>query len=83
MAAKDFAQCFAEVVRIRRKQIRMSQEKLAENANLSMRMISLVEGSKRTPSIRVANSIARGLSVPFWQLVKDAEDLRCANSKRK
>jgi transcriptional regulator with XRE-family HTH domain len=76
MATKDLARCFAEVVRRHRKQIRMSQEKLAEKANLSSKMISLVERGERTPSLTVADSIAKGLSVPLWRLVKDAENLR-------
>ncbi|MGD0207385.1 MAG: helix-turn-helix transcriptional regulator [Verrucomicrobiota bacterium] len=76
MATKDLAPCFAEVVRRHRKQIRMSQEKLAEKANLSSKMISLVERGERTPSLTVADSIAKGLSVPLWRLVKDAENLR-------
>lgn len=76
MATKDLARCFAEVVRQHRKQIRMSQEKLAEKADLSSKMISLVERGERTPSLTVADSIAKGLSVPLWRLVKDAENLR-------
>lgn len=76
MATKEFARCFAEVVRRHRKQIKMSQEKLSERADLSSKMVSLVERGERTPSITVADSIARGLSVPLWRLVKDAEDLR-------
>ena len=76
MATKNLARCFAEVVRRHRKQIRMSQEKLAEKADLSSKMISLVERGERTPSLTVADSIAKGLSVPLWRLVKDAEDLR-------
>ena len=54
----------------------MSQEKLAEKADLSSKMISLVERGERTPSLTVADSIAKGLSVPLWRLVKDAENLR-------
>jgi transcriptional regulator with XRE-family HTH domain len=76
MVPKDFAKCFAEVMRRRRKQSKMSQEKLSERADLSSKMISLVERGERTPSITVADSIARGLSIPLWRLVKDAEDLR-------
>lgn len=76
MVKKDFVRCFAEVVRHHRKQIKMSQEKLAENANLSMRMVSLVESNKRTPSIRVADQISEGLSIPFWKLVKEAEKIK-------
>lgn len=54
----------------------MSQESLAEKSDLSSKMISLVERCERTPSISVADSIAKGLSIPLWRLVKDAEDLR-------
>jgi transcriptional regulator with XRE-family HTH domain len=53
----------------------MSQEKLSEGANLSSKMVSLVERGERTPSITVAESIAKGLSIPLWRIVKDAEDL--------
>ena len=76
MATKDLARRFAEVVRRHRKQIKLSQERLAEKADLSSKMISLVERGERTPSLTVADSIAKGLSVPLWRLVKDAEDLR-------
>ncbi len=65
MASKVFARCFAEVVRRRRKQIKMSQEKLSERADLSSKMVSLVERGERTPSITVADSIARGLGIPL------------------
>lgn len=82
MAVRDFARCFAEVVRHHRKQIKMSQEQLSERADLSSKMISLVERCERTPSITVAESIARGLSVPLWRLVKDAESLRRDAPKR-
>jgi transcriptional regulator with XRE-family HTH domain len=76
MATKDLARCFAEVVRQRRRQTKLSQERLAERADLSSKMISLVERGERTPSLTVAESIAKGLSVPLWRLLKDAEHLR-------
>jgi len=76
MATKDFARCFAEIVKQQRKQKKISQELLAEKANLSSKMISFVERGERTPSLTVANQIAEGLSIPFWRLVKDAEKLR-------
>jgi transcriptional regulator with XRE-family HTH domain len=74
--AKDLAHCFAEVVRQHRKQNKMSQERLAERADLSSKMISLVERGERTPSLTVADSMAKGLSVPLWRLLKDAENLK-------
>jgi len=76
MAAKNFARCFSEVLRRHRKDKKLSQESLAERADLSSKMISLIERGERTPSITVADAIARGLSVPFWRLVKDADELR-------
>jgi len=39
-------------------------------------MISLIERAQRNPSVNVAHSVAQGLGVPLWRLVKDAEDLR-------
>jgi transcriptional regulator with XRE-family HTH domain len=39
-------------------------------------MISLIERFQRNPSLNVADSIAQGLSVPLWRLIKDTEDLR-------
>lgn len=43
MATKIFAHCFAEVVRRHRKQRSVSQEKLAEKADVSSQMVSLIE----------------------------------------
>lgn len=76
MPKKDFAGCFAEVMRDRRKHLEMTQETLAENASLSWKMVSLIERCERTPSITVAEKIAQGLSTPLWRLIKTAEDMR-------
>jgi transcriptional regulator with XRE-family HTH domain len=76
MFSTDFAKFFAEAVRRHRKNKNLSQEQLAEKADLSSKMISLIERGERTPSVSVAERIAQGLSVPFWRLVKDAEDAK-------
>ncbi len=76
MPKKDFAGCFAEVVRDRRKHQKLTQESLAEKANISWKMVSLIERCERTPSIALAEKIASGLSTPLWRLVKTAEDMR-------
>lgn len=76
MPKKDFAGCFAEVVRERRRHLKLTQESLAEKANLSWKMVSLIERCERTPSITVAEKIAQGLSTPLWRLTKTAEDMR-------
>ena len=76
MLSKDFAKHFGHVVRKHRKARFLTQEQLAEKSDLASKMISLVERLQRNPSLNVADSIARGLSVPLWRLIKDTEDLR-------
>ena len=80
--SRDFARFFADAVRHHRKARELSQEELAERADLASQMISLVERSLRNPSVNVADSIAQGLGMPLWRLIKDAEDLRAHPSKR-
>ena len=76
MLSEDFAKFFAEAVRQHRKAKRLTQEQLAERADLASKMISLIERAERNPSVNVAHSVAQGLGIPLWRLVKDAEDLR-------
>jgi transcriptional regulator with XRE-family HTH domain len=64
------------VLRKYRKAQKLSQEKLAEKADLAPKMVSLIERFERNPTINVADSLAEGLSVPLWRLVKDAEELK-------
>jgi transcriptional regulator with XRE-family HTH domain len=54
----------------------LSQEELAERADLASKMVSLIERFERNPTVNVADSIARAMNVPLWRLIKDAEDLR-------
>jgi transcriptional regulator with XRE-family HTH domain len=76
MRSKDFAKAFGVAVRKHRKARGMTQEALAEQADLAPKMISLIERFERNPSLNVAHSIAAGLSMPLWRLVKDADDLK-------
>lgn len=76
MLSKDFAKHFGYIIRKHRKARFLTQEQLAEKSDLAPKMISLVERFQRNPSLNVADSIAKGLSVPLWRLVKDTEDLR-------
>jgi transcriptional regulator with XRE-family HTH domain len=76
MRSKDFAKAFGVAVRNHRKAKGLSQESLAERADLAPKMISLIERFQRNPTLNVAHSIAAGLSVPLWRLVKDADDLK-------
>jgi len=76
MRSNDFARRFGEVVRKHRKAAGLTQEQLAEKSDLASKMISLVERFERNPSLNVANSIALGLGVPLWQLIRDADNIK-------
>ncbi len=76
MLSKDFARFFGQVVRKHRKARFLSQEELAERADLASKMVSLIERFERNPTVNVADSLAQAMNVPLWRLIKDAEDLR-------
>jgi len=74
--SKDFARLFGEVVRKHRKARFLTQEALAEGADLAPKMVSLIERYQRNPTVNAADSLAQAMEVPLWRLIKDAEDLR-------
>jgi transcriptional regulator with XRE-family HTH domain len=76
MLSKNFARFFGEVLRKHRKARFLSQEELAERADLASKMVSFIERFERNPTVNVADSIAQAMNVPLWRLIKDAEDLR-------
>lgn len=69
------------MLRRHRKAQKLSQEALAEKADLAPKMVSLIERFQRNPTVNVADSLAEGLSVPLWRLVKDAEQIKRSNNK--
>jgi transcriptional regulator with XRE-family HTH domain len=76
MRSTDFARRFGEVVRKHRKAAGMTQEHLAERADLASKMISLIERFERNPTLNVADSIAQGLDIPLWELIRDADNIK-------
>ncbi len=76
MHSGAFADFFGDIVRKYRKAKGLTQEDLAEKADIASKMVSLVERYERNASLNVAYSISRGLGVPLWELVKDAEELK-------
>ena len=76
MLSRDFAKFFGQVVRKHRKARFLTQEALAERADVSSKMVSLIERYERSPTVNVADSLAQAMDVPLWRLVKDCEDLR-------
>jgi transcriptional regulator with XRE-family HTH domain len=61
----------AEAVRSSRKAAGLSQEKLAEKADLSTVFISRIERGKESPSVDSLVKIARALGVKVRDLVAD------------
>lgn len=70
------AKAFATVLRKYRAQKKITQETLAERADIASKMVSLIERNQRNPSLNVADSIARGLGIPLAQMIKEAEAFR-------
>jgi y4mF family transcriptional regulator len=60
-----------EAIRTKRKKMRLSQERLAEKADLSTVFISRVERGKESPSLDSLVKIARALGVRPRDLVRE------------
>ena len=60
---------FGWKVRIERTKKNMSQEELAELANLSIITISAIERGATTPSIETANDLAKALGIRLPELI--------------
>jgi DNA-binding XRE family transcriptional regulator len=54
----------------------MTQETLAEKADVSPKMISTIERGEINPSLNLMDSIAQGLKIPLAQMVGEAEQIR-------
>jgi transcriptional regulator with XRE-family HTH domain len=73
MRGRTFSGAFAVVLRKHRKAQKLSQELLAERANISSKMVSLIERGERNPTLKVAYSLAKALDVRLSQIVDEAE----------
>ena len=56
-----------------RKERRISQEELADEAGLHRTYISGVERGVRNPSVLVLEKIAKPLNIPVWKLLYDGK----------
>lgn len=70
------AKAFASVLRRHRKEKGITQEILAEKADIASKMVSLIERIERNPSLNVADSLAQSLGVPLSEMIKEAEAVR-------
>lgn len=66
----DYLRLFAQRVRTLREEQGISQEKLAERAELHRTYIGMVERLERNPSLVCIHKIANGLGVHITELFK-------------
>ena len=67
---------FATVLKKHRTAKGISQELLAEKADIHPTHVGLIERSLRNPSLNVAQGIADGLGLSLTQMVAEAEQLQ-------
>ncbi len=70
----NITQSFAKTLKHKRQQSGLSQEKLAELANLSMRSISLLECSKQQPTLATIEKLAKVFKLTASQLLVEVEN---------
>lgn len=63
-----------QIIKQRRIAAGLSQEKLAERADVHRNHVSFLERGLRTPSVEVLVRVGDALGVPAWQLLKEAQD---------
>jgi transcriptional regulator with XRE-family HTH domain len=58
-----------------RKEKELTQEELAQRADLHESYISVIEGGQRNPTWATLRSISRGLGLSLFELIQRAEQL--------
>ena len=73
MRNAEFARRFGKVLQKQRLLKGISQELLAEKADLHQTHIGLIERGLRNPSLNVAKSLAEGLGLSLAMLIQEVE----------
>jgi transcriptional regulator with XRE-family HTH domain len=81
MPKDEISVAFASVLKRHRAAKDISQEKLAERADIHPTHVGLIERSLRNPSLKVCKAIADALGLPLAQMIAEAEQI--ATKKRK
>ena len=76
-------EAFGIVLRLVRRQQRMTQQRLAENADLERNYISLIELGKSSPTICVVFKLCKGLGVsPSFLMARVEEFIQSQDEKQ-
>lgn len=70
--AKDMYQEVGERIATMRRELRLTQEQLAERAGFATSYVARIEGGKRKPTLETVATIAKALDVPLAELVDPA-----------
>ncbi|MCY1464280.1 transcriptional regulator, y4mF family [compost metagenome] len=71
----DFAAMFGKVLRQKRKEAGLTQDKLAEQADIQRTYVSMLERGEYQPTITIIFKLAKGLACTPASLVADLERL--------
>jgi len=69
-------EAFAEILRVRRKELGLSQQKLSEKTGISANFISCCERKLQQPSLNTIFLLAYGLEMEPSKLIKQVQALR-------
>ena len=83
MRRLEMSDAFALVLRRHREGKALSQEALAEKANLHPTYIGMLERSLRNPSLNVTKELAKALGVTLSKLIAEAEVIQQKTNSRK
>lgn len=72
---------FAMVLREKREDAGLTQEDLAERADVSARFVSFLETRQRQPSISAVAALSAGLGTSMAQLINEVENLYMSDDK--
>jgi transcriptional regulator with XRE-family HTH domain len=75
MPKVEITVAFAAVLRKHRAAKGISQERLAEKADIHPTHVGLIERSLRNPSLKVCKAIADALGLPLTQMITEAEQI--------
>lgn len=64
---------FAAALSEQRKKAQLTQEELAERADVSARFVSFLENGRRQPSLSALHALSKGLRISMQDLVADIE----------
>lgn len=70
---EELVTAFAMALSEQRERAQLTQEELAERADVSARFISFLETSRRQPSLSALHALSKGLGIQMLDLIAEAE----------